>query len=129
MIRYLPVKTGAMASMACTPFLMHSQKKCVSVTVKMDAMNSLEVTRFLAFHPELLPRTTPKVCFASLNRFLKRYLVHPPHHQNPTGGLFLNYSRNKAGGVKFQMIPKVHAGPILRVNIGICEQKTLPISP
>jgi hypothetical protein len=62
-----------------------------------------------AFHPEFLPRTTPEMRFAAIDRFLQRRAVHPCHHQHASRLLFLDDRRNQTVGVEFQIFEKAHA--------------------
>ena len=51
------------------------------------------------------------------NRFFDRSSVHPRHHQDAAGFLFLDNRRDQAVGVKFELVVKAHARGVIVHNL------------
>ena len=86
----------------------------VTIAIERDIANRLGVSAFLAFHPELLAGTTPEMSFAGFHCLLQRSTVHPGHHQDTAGGLFLNNCRDQSIGSPLQFIIETHGLGYLR---------------
>ena len=95
--------------MASSADLLDLDQQSIAIAIQRDVFDRLGMAAAFSFHPELLTRAAPKVCFTGGNRFLERGPVHPGHHQNPARTEFLDDSRDQAVGIEFQFVVKRHS--------------------
>ena len=101
-------KARLVAFVAGRADLVHLDQQCIAVAIERDVLDRLRVAALLAFHPEFLARTAPEMRLAGFNGFFERGAVHPRHHHDAAGFLFLNDGWNQAVRIKFQFVVKAH---------------------
>ena len=65
-----------------SPYLINLEKNGIGVAVDGNFANELNVSRFFALHPELLPGPAPIVSFSGLESFVPGQLVHIRQHEH-----------------------------------------------
>src|ERR1051326_8822403 len=101
-------ETGFVSFMTGGTDLFDLDQQRVAVAVEGDFLDRLRVAAGFAFHPEFLARAAPEIGPAGFDGLFQRRPVHPGHHQDAAGGLFLNDRRDQPVRIEFQMFVKVH---------------------
>ena len=102
-------EAGVVTLMTGGAILLDLDEERVAVAVEGDVFDGLGVAAFLAFHPVFLAGAAPKMGLASLDGVGERGAVHPRHHHDASGFLFLNDGGDQAVGVKFQFVVEAHS--------------------
>jgi hypothetical protein len=100
-------KAGSVTFVAGRPGLFDLDEQDIAVTIEGNVPNLLHVPAGLAFHPEFLARPAPEVRLAGGDGLFQGGAVHPRHHQDAPGFLFLDNGGNQAVVVKFQLVVKI----------------------
>ena len=90
--------------------LLDLDEEDVAIAIEGDVLDGLGIAAFLAFHPEFLAGTAPKVGLAGGDGALKGGAIHPGHHDDAAGFLFLHDGRDEALGIEFKFVVKTHNG-------------------
>src|SRR5262249_26054578 len=97
-------ETRFIALVAGRPGLIHLDQERVAVAVKGHIPDHLEVPASFTFDPELLAGTTPEDSLPCFHGLFQRFPVHPAHHEDPPGRVFLDNGWNQSVRIKFKII-------------------------
>src|SRR6266699_5683256 len=86
----------------CITMLNYTNEQAIFFTVYEDSAHFLCITRLLTLAPDLIARSTEKVCIACLTCTVKGFFVHEGHHQYLVSGVILDHSGYKSLAIKLQ---------------------------
>jgi hypothetical protein len=97
-----PVEAGAVAGMAGDTFLMNLHQHGVAVAVEPHLADPLPMATGLTLHPILAATAGEKGGAPCGQCFVQGHVVHPAHHQDLSGALFLDDRRHQSGRVALE---------------------------
>src|SRR5581483_2178249 len=121
-------KAGLITFVTGRPDLLDLDQKRVAVAIEGNVLDSLRVAAGFAFHPELLTGTAPEMSFAGLQGFFQRAAVHPGHHQDAAGFVFLDDGRNQPLASNFNWSKKLINCAHLPGNLADHQEATRKMS-
>jgi len=87
--------------------LFNPDEETVTVTINLDFLNLLNISRTFAFEPERLPGTAPKDAFLEPHGPVNRRFIHIRDHENAVVLRILNHGWNESFAIKFERLVKV----------------------
>lgn len=93
--------------------LVDFQQQCVSIAVKIDGLEFLNIPAFLTLAPEFFSAAAVVADASGTEGFLPGVFVHPRHHENITGFGILSDCGDEGIGGKVWTVQECHSSAII----------------